>query len=189
MRSLRLAAAMVLLVALTGGPARAADRAVEVPEGPTWYLALGDSLAAGYQPIGRPEDDHRTRSGYADQLWLMARAHYPNLELRNLACPGESTETMRLSHDRCRLRGWQPAGRGAGVHRCAPWRAGLHHHRYRLQRLRLQRCAGLPLPRHRTHPGEAPGHPRRSAGGRPGRAHRGHECLRPLPDPLAGRRG
>ncbi|HZW01010.1 MAG TPA: SGNH/GDSL hydrolase family protein [Candidatus Deferrimicrobium sp.] len=102
MRSLRLAAAMVLLVALTGGPARAVDRAVEVLEGPTWYLALGDSLAAGYQPIGRPEDDHRTRSGYADQLWLMARARYPNLELRNLACPGESTETMRLSHDRCR---------------------------------------------------------------------------------------
>ncbi len=102
MRSLRLAAAIVLLVALPGGPATAADPAVEALGGPTWYLALGDSLAAGYQPIGPPEDDRRTRSGYADQLWLMARAHYPNLELLNLACPGESTETMRLAHERCR---------------------------------------------------------------------------------------
>lgn len=102
MRSLRLAVAIVLLVALTASPASAADPAVEVPGDPTWYLALGDSLAAGYQPIGRPEDDHRTRSGYADQLWLMARAHYPNLELLNLACPGESTETIRLAHERCR---------------------------------------------------------------------------------------
>lgn len=109
MRRLRLVIAIVLLVGpvgLAGGAARAADPAVEVRGGPTWYLALGDSLAAGYQPVGRPEDDHRTGAGYADQLWLMARARFPNLELVNLACPGESTETIRLAHDRCRY----PAG-------------------------------------------------------------------------------
>jgi lysophospholipase L1-like esterase len=106
MRSLRLAVAIVLLAALTGSPASAADPAVEVPGEPTWYLALGDSLAAGYQPIGRSEDDHRTRAGYVDQLWLMARARYPNLELVNLACPGESTGSIRLAHERCRY----PAG-------------------------------------------------------------------------------
>ena len=101
MRIPRLAAATALLVALSGGPATAADPPARGSGGPTWYLALGDSLAAGYQPIGRPEDDHRTRAGYADQLWLLARARYPNLELVNLACPGESTETIRLAHERC----------------------------------------------------------------------------------------
>ena len=39
--------------------------------------------------------------GYPDQLWLMARARYPNLELVNLACPGENTKTMRLDNGRC----------------------------------------------------------------------------------------
>ena len=101
MRTLGIATATVLLAAMVGGPAAAADPVIEAPGGPTYYLALGDSLAAGYQPVGRPEDDHRTRAGYADQLWLMARARYPNLELVNLACPGESTETLRLAHDRC----------------------------------------------------------------------------------------
>jgi lysophospholipase L1-like esterase len=83
------------------GPTVIADVTVESPGEPTYYLALGDSLAAGYQPIGRAEDDHRTSVGYPDQLWLMARASYPNLQLVNLGCPGESTVTMRESHERC----------------------------------------------------------------------------------------
>ena len=101
MRTLRAAAATALLLAMVGGPAAAADPVLEPGGDPTYYLALGDSLAAGYQPIGRPEDDHRTRAGYPDQLWLMARARYPDLQLVNLACPGETTVTFRESHERC----------------------------------------------------------------------------------------
>jgi lysophospholipase L1-like esterase len=101
MRTLRLAAATTLLVAMAGSPAAAVDPALEPGGDTTYYLALGDSLAAGYQPIGLPEDDHRTRAGYPDQLWLMARARYPNLQLVNLGCPGESTVTMREAHQRC----------------------------------------------------------------------------------------
>jgi lysophospholipase L1-like esterase len=100
MQSLRLISLTTALL-LTGGVATAADPVVQAPGGPTYYLALGDSLAAGYQPIGDIEDDHMTRASYPDQLWLMARQHHPNLELVNLACPGESTESIRVDHDRC----------------------------------------------------------------------------------------
>jgi lysophospholipase L1-like esterase len=101
MRTLTLAAATALLATMAIGPTATADPAVEPRGEPTYYLALGDSLAAGYQPIGRPEDDHRTNVGYPDQLWLMARARYPNLQLVNLGCPGESTVTVREPHERC----------------------------------------------------------------------------------------
>lgn len=51
-----------------------------------YYLALGDSLAYGYQPV-RPLD--RTQ-GYVYQVHN-AR---PELALTNLGCPGETTTTM-----------------------------------------------------------------------------------------------
>jgi lysophospholipase L1-like esterase len=98
---MRALASALLVIALVSPAASAADPVVETSAGPTWYLALGDSLAAGYQPIGDPENDHRTRASYPDQLWLMARQHYPNLQLRNLGCPGENTETIRIPGDRC----------------------------------------------------------------------------------------
>jgi len=94
--------AAALLAAMLAMPAGAADDpTIGNDAGATWYLALGDSLAAGYQPIGREEDDHRTAASYPDQLWLMARQHYPNLQLRNLGCPGAETESIRLDYPRC----------------------------------------------------------------------------------------
>ena len=104
MRSVSATLLAVVLGASLGTAVGAADATVGTPGGPTYYLALGDSLAAGYQPIGREEDDHVTRAGYPDQLWLMARASYPNLELVNLACPGENTATIRLDNGRCSYR-------------------------------------------------------------------------------------
>lgn len=91
-----------VLVGMLAMPAAAADDpTITNDAGDTWYLALGDSLAAGYQPIGREEDDHKTRASYPDQLWLMARQQYPNLQLRNLACPGADTESIRRDYPRC----------------------------------------------------------------------------------------
>jgi lysophospholipase L1-like esterase len=91
-----------VLAGLLAMPAGAADDpTITNDAGDTWYLALGDSLAAGYQPIGREEDDHKTRASYPDQLWLMARQQYPNLQLRNLACPGADTESIRQDYPRC----------------------------------------------------------------------------------------
>jgi lysophospholipase L1-like esterase len=51
-----------------------------------YYLALGDSLAFGFQPV-KPLD--RTE-GYVYQIH---RAH-PDLELQNLGCSGETTTTL-----------------------------------------------------------------------------------------------
>ena len=92
----------VCLVLTLAMPATAADEPATAGDvESTWYLALGDSLAAGYQPIGDPENDHKTRASYPDQLWLMARQQYPDLQLVNLACPGTNTETIRLDYERC----------------------------------------------------------------------------------------
>jgi lysophospholipase L1-like esterase len=57
----------------------------------TYYVALGDSLAVGYQPIngGGP-----TNQGYADDLFNLYRSHIPGLTLTKLGCAGETTSSM-----------------------------------------------------------------------------------------------
>ncbi len=55
----------------------------------TYYLSLGDSLAAGFQP---PPVSHGY--GYANQLYRHVRQEIPGLLLTKLGCPGESTDTM-----------------------------------------------------------------------------------------------
>ena len=56
--------------------------------GVTYYLALGDSLSQGYQ------NGHITDRGYVDALYATLKAKQPQLELKKLGCPGESTTTM-----------------------------------------------------------------------------------------------
>jgi lysophospholipase L1-like esterase len=85
-------AASLLTLALTGpalaAPGSSGHHAV------MYYLSLGDSLAAGQQPIGDPNNNHVTSDGYADQLYTMARAHYPTLRHVKLGCPGETTASF-----------------------------------------------------------------------------------------------
>jgi len=86
-------AASLLTLALTGpalaAPGSSGDHAV------MYYLSLGDSLAAGEQPIGDPANRYRTEDGYADQLYQVARVQYPTLRHVKLGCPGgESTVTF-----------------------------------------------------------------------------------------------
>lgn len=64
------------------------------PEG--WYLALGDSLAAGNQPSGDQPD-----RGYAGPVLEGLRKTQPGTELKNLGCSGETTSTM-LKGGRCK---------------------------------------------------------------------------------------
>jgi len=61
----------------------------------TTYLALGDSLAASYQPNGD------THSGYAEQVLQLEQEGLPDLRLVKLACPGERTSTMDVAKKRC----------------------------------------------------------------------------------------
>ena len=69
---------------------------------PTFYLALGDSLAAGYQPdpaIGRDK-------GYVADVYrsLTTADRYGRMELQNLACDGATTATL-LSGGGCAYPG------------------------------------------------------------------------------------
>lgn len=89
-----------------GGDAGSASRPTATPSatsstpepdaGIAWYLALGDSLAAGYQPTN-PGDHTDREGGYAGLVRdRVARAQpgRPAPELVNLACPGETTTTL-----------------------------------------------------------------------------------------------
>jgi lysophospholipase L1-like esterase len=53
------------------------------------YLSLGTSLAVGFQP-GPGE----TAKGYVDDLWRSMQEQIPELTLRNVGCPGETSRSM-----------------------------------------------------------------------------------------------
>ncbi|MGW5074469.1 SGNH/GDSL hydrolase family protein [Rhodococcus sp. NPDC004095] len=78
--------------------------AVGVPEAtaaePTYYVSLGDSLAAGYQPDTRKDEP----VSYTDDLFATLRASDPNLQHIRLGCSGESTATM-INGGRCTYDG------------------------------------------------------------------------------------
>ena len=55
-----------------------------------WYVALGDSLAAGYQP-GQGDDKS---GGYVGHVLDGVRTDHPKTRLANLSCSGETVVTM-----------------------------------------------------------------------------------------------
>jgi lysophospholipase L1-like esterase len=81
-----LAFAVTGTIAVAGG-ANAADRSKH------YYVALGDSLAAGVQPdaTGRSLPTDR---GYVYDLYAQLSAADRKLDLVNLGCPGETTTSM-----------------------------------------------------------------------------------------------
>jgi lysophospholipase L1-like esterase len=88
----RAAIGVLFLVLATTGSAAAAGGAVDHAK--IYYVSVGDSLAAGVQPIGDRSDLYRTNEGYAEQLLQIARVSSPKLSLVKLGCPGETTTTM-----------------------------------------------------------------------------------------------
>lgn len=79
------AVVMMLWLAVCG-------RAYGAP-GLPYYLALGDSLGRGIQPLpdGTLVD---TNQGYVDGVYAFYRLRHPLLQVAKLACSGESTTTM-----------------------------------------------------------------------------------------------
>lgn len=100
--AITLAAAAPLSVAGTAHAATTASFAAEHRLGHSdatrtgdfdYYLALGDSLAAGVQP--EPDGTEVvTRQGYANDLAAQLRRADPRLGFVNLGCPNETTTTM-----------------------------------------------------------------------------------------------
>ena len=88
-----LAGVFGLVVVATVG-ANAATPVAQAPQ--SYYLALGDSIAYGFQPAkaaaGLPPS--RFDTGYVDVFAARLRAVAPKLRVVNYACPGESTRTF-----------------------------------------------------------------------------------------------
>jgi lysophospholipase L1-like esterase len=94
---------LLVLAALVAGLVLAPGASAEGSKA-TYYLALGDSLAQGYQPIGGPWSPlgfPGYNQGYADQLLKLVRDQYEQLRLVKLGCGGETTTTMILGSPWC----------------------------------------------------------------------------------------
>lgn len=85
------------LFILAAGPASASTVLFDPPK--SFYLALGDSLAFGYQqfkfnadyPTENPAD---FRTGYVDDFSAMLRNVKPDINAVNFGCPGDSTHSF-----------------------------------------------------------------------------------------------
>jgi len=101
------AAAVTATAALTAcsglAPSRPAAANIAAKAPPTYYLALGDSLAQGVQPDAAGTSVE-TPDGYPDQVYAALRRSHPTLELVKLGCPGETTVTM-INGGICHYRG------------------------------------------------------------------------------------
>jgi len=82
----RLSLLAAVAAALLAVPIASADNGV------SYYLSLGDSLAAGYQPTLGPHNFGD--QGYADQLYAIEQQRIAKLELVKLGCGGETTGSM-----------------------------------------------------------------------------------------------
>lgn len=88
--SLAALGALLAPSAAQAGPGQAAGKAT------SWYLALGDSVAAGYQPGA---DDDRT-GGYVGGVLDALQDNAPKAKLRNISCSGATTTSL-MGTDRC----------------------------------------------------------------------------------------
>lgn len=104
-RILTLAIATLLVLvapsAAYAGPGHGADKKPHQSDksagkATSWYLALGDSLAAGYQPgVG---DDRA--GGYVGGVLDALQDNAPKAKLRNISCSGATTTSL-MGTDRC----------------------------------------------------------------------------------------
>src|SRR5206468_381364 len=93
------AAMVVLILGIAGLPGTAAvvsesSRPVYQPP-QSYYLALGDSMAYGFQPTKNPGARPAAfDTGYVDLFAARLRKLAPQIQVVNYGCPGESTVTF-----------------------------------------------------------------------------------------------
>lgn len=89
---LGLAAAVVVAFA---GPAAGGGSQAPVYQPPqSYYLALGDSMAYGFQPTKANAQPSAVKTGYVDVFAAGLRKLAPEIQVVNYGCPGESTVTF-----------------------------------------------------------------------------------------------
>jgi lysophospholipase L1-like esterase len=79
---------MLVAALVTAALAAAAPAYTDDANAVHYYLSLGDSLAASFQPNG--DSGH----GYAEQVYVQRKAQDPTLRLVKLGCGGETTHSM-----------------------------------------------------------------------------------------------
>lgn len=90
--------AMVVAVGvavLVGAASSPAPGAVQLPK--RYYLALGDSIAYGFQPTKANATRASAFRGYVDAFAARLRKLSPQIEVVNYSCPGESSVTFARS--------------------------------------------------------------------------------------------
>ena len=92
MSSRRILVVLALVLLLILGVAAAPGAAALRPH--QYYLSLGDSVAAGWQPDPETGESDFTREAYTDQLYRRLRFDIPGLRHVKMGCPGETTASM-----------------------------------------------------------------------------------------------
>jgi lysophospholipase L1-like esterase len=76
-------------------PAAAVAKKKAKPKSTTrYYLALGDSLSQGIQPLGPSYAIVETNAGYPDQLYSYYSKEIKHLKLVDVGCPGDTTSSL-----------------------------------------------------------------------------------------------
>lgn len=111
-QSRRVLAVIALLVALVlaacGSSAKPAPPTRSGVANSQFYVSLGDSYAAGYQPTA-PRMGHPTTDGFAYQLVPAARQKGYNLQLVNFGCVSATSESIAHTPG-CKDRNRSPGG-------------------------------------------------------------------------------
>ena len=86
---------MVAVLLVLSGNAKSGTSAAPVYQSPqSYYLALGDSMAYGFQPTKAQASPAAVDTGYVDLFASRLRKLSPKLEVVNYGCPGESAVTF-----------------------------------------------------------------------------------------------
>lgn len=89
-------AAAAVSTGLVGAPAVAAPIVPTENPTDTYYVSMGDSLAAGYQPNTKKDEP----VSYSDVLYRTLKESDPHLQFVRIGCDGETTASM-ISGGRC----------------------------------------------------------------------------------------
>jgi hypothetical protein len=92
-------------VSLALGTSGTRAQGAAAPATPDYYLDLGGSGSVGYQPTIEHPGGQRTDSGYANDLLAIERTRWPDLQLVQFGCPGETTTAFESLGDSCRPPG------------------------------------------------------------------------------------
>jgi lysophospholipase L1-like esterase len=91
--ALGLAIAVVIALPVTASVTRSAAQQPVYQPPQSYYLALGDSIAYGFQP-GKGTRPSAFDTGYVDLFAARLRKLSPKIQVVNYGCPGESTVTF-----------------------------------------------------------------------------------------------